>query len=284
MNKNTDCCTYFSRFKILNFLAYNYHCLGKLLAIFFIASGAVILSSLFFPLARIFTFGKNRFKKLCFMAVHFSFVFFTCILKVFHISKVKWEDRKTFKNLKSTIVVANHPSILDVVYLISMIPESTVIVSEKYSNSPFGGIIKNCYILNSVDFDELCHRCNSALDEGYNVIIFPEGTRTPVEGPSQYKKGAARIALSSGKNILPVFIGGSSKFGLSKNNPFWSYNHAEQLFYHMIPLEEIKTEEYRDLENQIAAKRITDRIQKTIKEKAEQYKNDHPLSKTVNNV
>ena len=107
------------------------------------------------------------------------------------------------------------------------------------------GVIKQAYIVNSLDFDELCRLCKETLDDGNNVIIFPEGTRTPRHGSTQYKKGAARIAYYAGCDVQPILVGGNDKYGLGKHDPIWSYNHTERYVYDFKLLPEIKIDEYK---------------------------------------
>ena len=267
-----------------NFLLHSYRCALKLFWIFFIGFGAVILSTITFPLLKIFVHPAARYKRSMKFLVTHSFKFFVFLLKISCVTDVKCDGKDKLKVLKSKVVVANHPSMLDIVMLISLIPGATVIAGENYTHTPLGGVIKACYIINSLDFDEMCRRCKKCLDEGENVIIFPEGTRTPRHGSGTYKKGAARIAKAAGANILPILIAGSDKFGLGKHNPFWSYNPVEKLFYHIIPLEEIDIGEYTEMDDPAAAKRITQKIYGTIKDAAEKYRENHPYTQTVNNV
>jgi len=43
------------------------------------------------------------------------------------------------------------------------------------------------------------------IDEGRSVLIFPEGSRMPVNAPGRYKKGAAKLARDAGVQIVPVY-------------------------------------------------------------------------------
>jgi 1-acyl-sn-glycerol-3-phosphate acyltransferase len=45
-----------------------------------------------------------------------------------------------------------------------------------------------------------------SLDSGNNMIIFPEGTRTPPGQPVKFQKGAAQVAVRILQNITPVLI------------------------------------------------------------------------------
>lgn len=270
--------------KVSNWISYSYHIFFKIIWTIFLSVGAIFLSLLFFPILRIFIHPAEKFRGAAQKLVSASFNFFLILLRVSGFAKLITESRKEFHNLHSKIIVANHPSLLDTVILISLIPNSTMITGHRYSKGVFGGVVKTCYMTNSLDFDELCKRCKENIESGGNVIIFPEGTRSPRHGQIHYKKGAARIARTLGANIIPVLIAGSDKFGLGKYNPILSYNPVEELIYHVIKLEEINISDYSELTDTISAKRVTQQYETQIREAAEAYKKDHPLTKTVNNV
>lgn len=44
----------------------------------------------------------------------------------------------------------------------------------------------------------------SLMDEGYSVVIFPEGTRTPVGRKVRYKIGGATLAVEAGRPVVPI--------------------------------------------------------------------------------
>ncbi len=50
------------------------------------------------------------------------------------------------------------------------------------------------------------------LDEGYVLVVFPEGTRSPTGGLQEAKDGLAILALRTGSPILPVGISGTDRF------------------------------------------------------------------------
>lgn len=270
--------------KTSNRIAYTYRAFMKLFLAFVVGTGALVIAFAIFPVIRIFVHPADRFRCTAQRFVSACFRFILFLLKITGLSDLVTESKEAFLNLHSKIVVANHPSILDTAIIIALIPNSTVIASEKYSRGILGGIIKACYIVNSLDFDELCRRCRETLDLGSNVLIFPEGTRTPRHGHNHFKKGAARIAKATGANIIPVLIAGSDKFGLGKHNPFWSFNPVEKLLYHVIMLKEIDISEYEGLTDPISAKRIAQNYSEQIHAADEAYKKDHPLTKTVNNL
>ena len=108
---------------------------------------------------------------------------------------------------KEKVVVANHPCLLDIVFLIAQIPNATCIVKPALIRNPFMRIpIRAMGYIYAEDPEVLLTRCEAELHEGGCLIIFPEGTRTTPGKPIKFQRGAATIALQAGADILPVTI------------------------------------------------------------------------------
>src|SRR5574344_23329 len=269
--------------KIKNIFAFIYRATLKLLAIVVFGVGAVFLSVFVFPFIRLFSRNKN-FGISARKYVSHTFRVFLNILHSLHGARYILDNPEFYKDIHSKIIVANHPSLLDFVYIMAMVPNSTCIVRGGLTKTPLGGVIKQAYITNTTDFDDLCKKCKLITDEGSNVIIFPEGTRTPRHGRNNYKKGAARIALFCNCDVQPILIAGSDKFGLGKHDNFVSYNHVEEYLFDIKALPQINISEYKSLSEPIAAKRLTEEMEKTILNAGLKYNENHPRCKTINNI
>lgn len=269
--------------KISNYFVYAFRCLSKIIAIIIFGLGAMFLAIFVFPFIHLFS--KNKGENFGIDArayVSRTFRRFLGILAVIDASLLKIDSRKDFKNIKGKIVIANHPSLLDFVYLMSLMPNSTCIVRGGLIKTPLGGVIRQAYITNTTEFDDVLVECKKLTDQGCNVIIFPEGTRSPRHGQNSYKKGAARIALYCGCDIQPLFIGGSDKYGLGKHDPLWSFNHVEPYVYDIKILPVISIKEFADASEPIAAKRLTKRMEEVIRGAGTEYAKTY-TGKTLNN-
>jgi 1-acyl-sn-glycerol-3-phosphate acyltransferase len=119
------------------------------------------------------------------------------------------------------LVLANHPSLIDVVILISLLKQTNCIVKGGLWRNPFtrGPILAAGYISNHGGSD-LIDACVAALKRGDNLLVFPEGTRTPVNGPLQLQRGAANIAVRAACRVTPVVIRVSTPM-LPKGRPWY---------------------------------------------------------------
>ncbi|MFN2425169.1 MAG: lysophospholipid acyltransferase family protein [Candidatus Binatia bacterium] len=106
------------------------------------------------------------------------------------------------------IVVANHPTLIDVVLLGSHLKQMDCIVNAGWTaKSPFlaraidaAGFVRNDAGAAVVE------ACSARLERGRRLLVFPEGTRSPWGSFGKFHRGAAHIALASGAPIVAVAI------------------------------------------------------------------------------
>ena len=169
--------------------------------------GGVLMSITVLPLLRLFC-GTDAIatKRASQRVVHYSWRFFIWFMKSMGI--LTWEVRGAERLLQpGRLIIANHPSLLDVVFMISLMPRVDCIVKPGILRNPFmrGPASWAGYIPNG-DPERLIEDCSSTLREGNSLLMFPEGTRTRPGHAIQMKRGAAQIALAAEVEILPVTI------------------------------------------------------------------------------
>lgn len=105
------------------------------------------------------------------------------------------------------MIIANHPSLIDVVVTIAFTRNANCVVKQSLWNNPCmrGPIRAAGYISNSGSMDML-DEAAGALQQGQTMIIFPEGTRTTPGRAPEFHRGAAAIALRGANVITPVVI------------------------------------------------------------------------------
>ncbi|HIE82439.1 MAG TPA: 1-acyl-sn-glycerol-3-phosphate acyltransferase, partial [Dehalococcoidia bacterium] len=105
------------------------------------------------------------------------------------------------------LIVANHPTLIDIVFIIARVPNADCIVKSNLLRNPFmyGAISLSGYIA-SEDPSVVMSQAISSLKRGNNLVIFPEGTRSQRNAPLRFHRGAANIALRSAAPIRPIVI------------------------------------------------------------------------------
>lgn len=119
------------------------------------------------------------------------------------------------------LVVANHPTLLDVVFLASRMPQADCIVKAEAWRNPFLRRVVEVagYVPNSSG-PEVVEACVERLRSGRSVIVFPEGTRSPHTGLHRFQRGAAHISMRSGVPMTPVVIRCNPP-ALKRGQPWW---------------------------------------------------------------
>ena len=121
--------------------------------------------------------------------------------------EISSEDRTRLAATRGKVVVANHPTLIDIVLLTIFLPEATGIAKAAAKRNFFYSlIVKGMFLVND-DPEHVLTGAADLLARGVNLVIFPEGTRTPVDGKAHpLRRGAAQIALRAQVPILPVTI------------------------------------------------------------------------------
>lgn len=179
---------------------------------FIFGIGAVILNFLLFP------FIKNN-KELCSDIIHNTWRFFVNLMMFLKLFRL---DVKNLEKIENKVIVSTHPSFIDIVILIALIPRSTCFVKKELAHNPIlKNLVTSIFITNEVELDELKSDSKKMLDRGFNVIIFPSGIRHRRDEFPKIRKGASLVALNAGKNIVPVKVFSDRDF-LFINQPFYA--------------------------------------------------------------
>jgi 1-acyl-sn-glycerol-3-phosphate acyltransferase len=248
---------------------YIYRTFMKAMSFLVFGIGTLVLAFPVMPVLLLFCRPIERFQKNARRLVSASFRFFIGMMRLMGIVEFEAPDKEYFKNIKSKIIIANHPSLLDMVMIISLIPNADVIVKGNARNTILWGVVKQLYILNTLNFEELTAACKESLEKGNCLVIFPEGTRTRRNEKMRFKKGAARISLLTGVEIVAVHVGGTDKYGLGKKDPFFSFNHTEKYIYRLTLRKVISPEQYAGMEIHRAARRLNAQMLEALQDTGE---------------
>ncbi|MBQ9539299.1 MAG: 1-acyl-sn-glycerol-3-phosphate acyltransferase [Treponema sp.] len=259
--------------KIKNPFLYAYGLFAKLLAsLFFLILSLVLSASLL--LARLLFRRKALLKKVsCALISGFCRIFTLLLRAIFFIKlRVTDEDRKKLKSLKSGIVVANHPSVLDLPILLSLVPAVSLVIPPK-PRFPLS-LMKDAYT-EAGSWDALLFGAKDTLTAGGNIIIFPERHLTPRSGTNPYRRTAARLARECASPIQPLYIGGSDKHGLGSPAAPLAYCRTGLYVYEIKMLPAIPLDGYAEMKSREASVAVTKKIHDEIS--AEAYLSDYRI-------
>lgn len=168
--------------------------------------GGIVFWALILPLIRFFPGSQQQKIQRSQQAVHFSFYFFIGLM---HKIGVMTYDINGLEKLNKPgqLIIANHPTLVDIVFLLSRLPTAYCIVKEKLWHNPFmkSSVINAGYISNA-DPEKMIDDCVGVLQAGGTLIVFPEGTRTVPGSKYKFHRGTAIIALQAKCIVTPVTL------------------------------------------------------------------------------
>lgn len=162
---------------------------------------------------------KQRWIRHC---IHISCLSFINLMRFLGLLTYQLSVTSTDKVKESgCIVVANHPSLIDAVFILAANKNISCIVKGALWNNFFtSAVVKLAgYIPNdSKDFIEIAVE---KLRMGDSILIFPEGTRNTYNEQLDFRRGAANIAVVANAPILPVLITSNPR-ALQKGEKWYS--------------------------------------------------------------
>lgn len=114
-------------------------------------------------------------------------------------------ERGNLGTLSGCVIVANHPSLIDVVLVSVLVPRTLFVAKHALLRNPFmAAIVRNTSL---PDDERLPDAAAPYLATGWNVLVFPEGTRSPDPWSiRRFHRGAAQMALRTGAKVVCVSI------------------------------------------------------------------------------
>jgi 1-acyl-sn-glycerol-3-phosphate acyltransferase len=168
--------------------------------------GGLLLGSTAFPLIRIFSARETRCARIRWL-IHKSFGAFVRMMELLGIMHLEVRGAGKLRHCNKALVLANHPTLIDVVVLISLMPAASCIVKRAlWRNFFLRGVVRAADYISNSEAETLIADCADDLERGNPLLIFPEGTRTGADRALHFQRGAAYIALRGDTAILPVLI------------------------------------------------------------------------------
>jgi len=87
------------------------------------------------------------------------------------------------------------------------------------------------------------------INNGYSIVIFPEGTRSQGSFMNEFKKGSLRLALKTNVPIVPITLNGTYRI-LEKGKKV-SGNKVKMIIHQMIETDRLSKEEEEGLNSRI---------------------------------
>jgi 1-acyl-sn-glycerol-3-phosphate acyltransferase len=170
--------------------------------------GAFLLTIIGFLLIYAFPFVPKHKRKYWY---HFILCYFvkSLVYLMVNVKKVHI-DKHNMDFTRPALIVANHTSFLDILVVVMQHPKLILLTNKWVYHSPvFGKVVQ------MADYYPVMEGVNPAIDkfqkivkEGYSIVVFPEGTRSPDGKLRRFHKGAFYLAEKLHLDIVPLVLHG----------------------------------------------------------------------------
>ncbi|PXX47578.1 lysophospholipid acyltransferase family protein [Undibacterium pigrum] len=168
--------------------------------------GGLLLRVLVFPALYVLVWQQEKRTRVARNIIRLTFRGFVGLMRLLGVLRYEITGLNRLER-GGLLILANHPTLIDTVFLMAFVKNADCIVKSHLWNNPFtrGPVRAAAYISNEQG-TELLEACIASLQAGNNLIVFPEGTRTPADGVISLKRGAANIAVRGVCAVTPVVI------------------------------------------------------------------------------
>ena len=227
---------------------------------FVFTGGALGLSCCLLPLLRCFVRDPVKLGGRTRLFVRLYFRFMTWLIAFTGCMRLRIKGVEKLREARGVLVFANHPTLIDVVVLMGLIPEANCVVKASLFRSlAMGPTLRSAGYLENAESDRLVEGCRRSMEAGQPLIIFPEGTRTTPGAPMVFQRGPAHLMLATRRPFLPVVIR-CRPAALLKGQP-WYHVPERRFELELEVLDEVPPEEWApliaDLPRPLAVRKLT---------------------------
>lgn len=87
------------------------------------------------------------------------------------------------------------------------------------------------------------------IENGYSLVIFPEGTRSKGKDPGEFKKGSLKLATKPGVPIIPVTINGS--YRMFEEKGYLKGTNIDMIVHPLIETKEMSRQDEKELTEKV---------------------------------
>ncbi len=226
--------------------------------------GGVVVPVVALPVLYLLPGGVHRRQVRARWLVHRTFRIFIQIMRGLHV--MTWEVSGAEKLQRPGILVlANHPTLLDVVFLVAFIPNADCIVKSRLlANPAMRGFVRLTGYITNDSGARLLDSARQSLAAGSALVLFPEGTRTRPGADLVFQRGAANIVVRTGVQPTPVIIRCDPPT-LSKQHK-WYHIPPRKFHLSFRVLDDIDVSRFKALSATVAARQLTRHMEEFIAE------------------
>ena len=170
-------------------------------------SGSLLLGIIIMPLIVHLIRNEQRRVRWSRLIVGNAMRFFRFFMNTVGVLRYEITGTEHIRPGRPYLIVANHPSLIDVVFLLAMFPTADCVIKQELrENFWTKHLMKGVGYISNRNPEQWLEDCTQRLQDGHSLILFPEGTRTVPGRPLNFKAGAAAVAVRAGADCLPILI------------------------------------------------------------------------------
>ncbi|MBU3020484.1 1-acyl-sn-glycerol-3-phosphate acyltransferase [Aestuariibacter sp. A3R04] len=168
--------------------------------------GALVVGIFFRLMSPVTFIPADKKQRMIRWSIHKGCLLFIRIMRFFGLIRYRFHVESMKKARPGHIIIANHPSLIDVVLLLAVNEQMCCFVKSAVWNNFFtGAVVRQAGFIPN-DAEQVLPMAAAKLEAGENILIFPEGTRTKEDNVIRFKRGAANMAVAVDAAIMPVTI------------------------------------------------------------------------------
>ncbi|MCK5818912.1 MAG: 1-acyl-sn-glycerol-3-phosphate acyltransferase [Psychromonas sp.] len=196
----------------------------------FFGMGGVVLTFIIFPVLTLCIKNKTRRELKARKIIQQSFALFCGTMRFLGAIEYRFVGDKSFQEDENCIILANHPSLIDYVLIVSRLPQCVCLVKKSiWHNFFMKGVVQAAGYIQQQNGQSLIEDCDAWLKAGNVILIFPEGTRTTLGEISKLHRGAAQIAIKTKTDFRLLHISVNPPI-LTKQKKWYHVSDKKPLF------------------------------------------------------
>lgn len=191
---------------VVRWLSYIWRLIATALCFTVFGIGGVLAPMVATPVLRLLPGDARTRQCRARLLIHWLFRGFVHLMRALGVMSWHTEGLDKLRR-EGLLVLANHPTLIDVVFLVAFIPNANCLVKSRLLNNPaMRGLISLAGYITNDQGETLLTQAERSFNNGDVLVIFPEGTRTRAGTAMSFQRGAANIALRCRVAVTPVVI------------------------------------------------------------------------------
>ena len=217
---------------MISYLIYIFRVIAAGICFIIFGIGGLFLGYIILPLIRLVIFRKYKRIKAAQYVIYITFNIFCKLMSFFKLIEYEFIGFDQLSSDNGVILIANHPTLIDYVVIVSKLKQCNVIVKESlWNNRYMNKVIASAGYIPNTHAGKLIELVRKSLVEVKHLLIFPEGTRTTPGEPMLLQRGAAQLAIRLPAKVRTLKITTSS-IALTKKSKW--YNIPQKTVYYRI--------------------------------------------------